>query len=176
MDSTAPPPDDALRELVDAHASVLLAYLSRLNHGDQHRAEDMLQETFLRAWRNPQARMADGGWSRRWLFTVARNVAIDYFRAASARPSEVGLDDHATPAGSTGPADQVAEGDDVRAALARLPDGQRQVLVEIFYRDRSVADVAKALQIPPGTVKSRTYYALRALRDELRRRSESFGQ
>ena len=55
----------------------------------------------------------------------------------------------------------------VRAAIATLPGPQRQVLTEVYYRDRSVAETAHILQIPPGTVKSRTFYALRALRHAL---------
>ena len=55
----------------------------------------------------------------------------------------------------------------VRAALAALPSSQRQVLAEIYYRDQSVAETARLLQIPPGTVRSRTFYGVRALRRAL---------
>ena len=55
----------------------------------------------------------------------------------------------------------------VRAAIAALPGPQRQVLAEVYYRDRSVAETARMLQIPPGTVRSRIFYGLRALRRAL---------
>ena len=53
---------------------------------------------------------------------------------------------------------------DVRAAVAALPGARRQVLTGIYYRDRSVTETARVMQIPPGTVRSRTFYGLRALR------------
>ena len=87
-------PDDALdtavRALYHAHGAALLSYLMRLTKGDRDRAEDLLQETLLRAWKHPEARDADGAWSPQWLFTVARRIAIDHIRATVARPTEIG--------------------------------------------------------------------------------------
>src|SRR5262245_46366001 len=55
---------DALSDLYEKHGSVLLAFLIGITHGDRHRAEDFLQETFLRAWRHPEARTETGEWRR----------------------------------------------------------------------------------------------------------------
>jgi RNA polymerase sigma-70 factor, ECF subfamily len=83
-----------------------------------------------------------------------------------ARPYEPGMDKHLAPdSGSQAEADLDETG--VRAAFATLPLPQRRVLYEVHYRGRSVAETARILQIPPGTVKSRTYYALHALRRAL---------
>ena len=65
------------------------------------------------------------------------------------------------------PFDQLVDQDAVREAMTALPERFRSVLVEVYFRDRSVAEAAQLLGIPPGTVKSRTFYALRALHEEL---------
>src|SRR3954453_2849095 len=86
----SPAEDSALRALYEQHAAPLLAYAVRLTGGDRGRAEDILQETLLRAWRAPHALDPERGPVRSWLFTVARNVAVDAHRARRARPNEVG--------------------------------------------------------------------------------------
>jgi len=161
---------DTLRELHDAHAAALLAFATRLCDGDRGRAQDVVQETLLRAWQHPEALEPERGPARAWLFTVARNLAIDSRRARASRPVEVG----------DAPLDLVpSSGDDIdRAldswlvadALGTLTAAHREVLLETFYRGRSVAEAAAVLGVPPGTVKSRAYYALRALRVALAER------
>ena len=87
----APHRDDderLLRALFDDHASALLGYALRLTGGDRGRAEDVVQETLLRAWRHPQAVDPRRGPVRPWLFTVARRIAIDDHRARTRRPEE----------------------------------------------------------------------------------------
>lgn len=161
--------DTVLRELYSEHAAALLVYATRLCGGDHGRAEDVVQETLLRAWQHPDALEPERGPARAWLFTVARHVAVDAYRARSARPSEVG------PA----PLDHLAVDDDVERALdawlvadalATLTDAHRAVVLETFYRGCSVAEAAARLGVPQGTVKSRAYYALRALRVALTER------
>jgi RNA polymerase sigma-70 factor (ECF subfamily) len=153
----------SLRALYDGHAPVLLAYALRLTDGDRPRAEDIVQETLLRAWRNLELLDETVRPVRPWLFTVAQHLAIDAHRARRARPPEVG--DAALEA--------VPSLDDLEPALDRilvvdalqaLSHEHRAVIVETYYRGRSVAEAATALGIPPGTVKSRCYYALRALK------------
>src|SRR3954468_181626 len=84
--AVSPAEDSALRALYEQHAAPLLAYAARLTGGDRGRAEDIVQETLLRAWRHPQALDPDRGPVRSWLFTVARNVAVDAHRARRAPP------------------------------------------------------------------------------------------
>lgn len=154
--------DDAFVEALYAeHGGALLRYALHLTGGDAQRAEDLVQETIVRAWRNPGA--LAGRQPRPWLFTVARNLAIDAYRARQSRPAEVAsvvLD--TVPAADD--ADRTLEAWAVAEALASLQPDHRTVIVETYYRGRTVAEAAAALGIPAGTVKSRTYYALKALK------------
>ena len=82
--------DEALmRTLYEQHAAALLGYVMRLVNRDRARAEDIVQETLLRAWRHPDALTEDRGDIRPWLFTVARRLVIDGVRASRSRPTEV---------------------------------------------------------------------------------------
>jgi RNA polymerase sigma-70 factor (ECF subfamily) len=164
--------DDAelLRDVFAAHAPALLAYARSLTKGDLARAEDIVQETFIRACRHPQALAPDRGSPRPWLFTVARHVAVDAHRARAARPTEVG---DAPLALLPVPDDDIDRALDtwlVAEALHSLSDKHREVLLLTFYRQRSVAEAAALLGVPEGTVKSRAYYALRALKVALAER------
>ena len=79
--------DDAelLRAMFAEHGDALYAHALRLANGDRQRAEDLVQETLLRAWRHPEALNPDRGSVRAWLFTTARNLAIDSWRRRSVR-------------------------------------------------------------------------------------------
>jgi len=156
-----------MRELYTEHAGVLLGYVRRLLGGDTVRAEDVVQETLLRAWQHPEALRRDrpGGASvRAWLLTVARHLVIDGERARKSRPHEVAMVEGHEPAADEAPFEQVLSAWEVAEALSALSEEHRSVIVELYYRDRSVAETATVLGIPSGTVKSRAYYALRALR------------
>lgn len=158
--------DEALiRALYADHGKALLAYVTRLT-GDRAAAEDVVQETLVRAWRKLDQVTNGRGSVRGWLFTVARNIVIDQVRARAARPQEV-ADPVDAPTGERDPADQVVDSIVVLEAMNGLSDEHRTVIEEIYFRGRPVAEAAAVLDIPPGTVKSRSYYALRALREKL---------
>jgi RNA polymerase sigma-70 factor (ECF subfamily) len=157
--------DDAelLRAMHAEHGEALYAHALRLVGGDRQRAEDLVQETLLRAWRHPEALDPERGSVRAWLFTTARHLSIDAWRRRSARVTEVVTDTLPEPAADD-ETDRAVEAWTVAEALARLSAPHREVLIECFYRGRSVAETASRLGIPAGTVKSRTHYALRSLR------------
>jgi RNA polymerase sigma-70 factor, ECF subfamily len=153
---------ELLRELHDEHAGQLWGFVVRLTGGDRARAEDVVQETLLRAWQSPGLLEAPDRARRAWLFTVARHLVIDEWRSARSR--------HEVPAASPPEVESpdateaALEAWVVAEALTRLSNEHRRVIVECYYGGRSVADAATRLGVPEGTVKSRTHYALRALR------------
>nr|WP_119287650.1 sigma-70 family RNA polymerase sigma factor [Streptomyces sp. YIM 130001] len=153
-----------LAELQREHGAALFTFLLRLTSGDRQRAEDLVQETLLRVWQHPEALAPENGSVRPWLFTVGRRLAIDARRARLSRPTEVdGASLDRTPA-CADHAERSAAVLDVRDAVQTLSPEHRAVLHQVYFRDASTAEAAAALDIPPGTVKSRAYYALRALR------------
>jgi RNA polymerase sigma-70 factor (ECF subfamily) len=156
-------PEESLRALYDGHAPALLAYAVRLTDGDRARAEDIVQETLVRAWRHLDRLDESAGPVRPWLFTVAQRVAIDAHRARKARPPETG-DAVLASVPSLDDVEPALDRIVVTDALDSLSADHRAVIVETYYRGRSVAEAAAVLGIPSGTVKSRTYYALRALK------------
>jgi RNA polymerase sigma-70 factor (ECF subfamily) len=158
--------DGAFRSLYAEHGPALLRLSTALTGGDRGRAEDLVQETMLRAWTHRANLDIQRRSHRAWLTTIARRLAIDAHRARRARPQEVQLDERLALVGGQR-ADASIDKVGVRTAIAALPGPQRQVLTEVYYRDRSVAETARMLQIPPGTVRSRIFYGLRALRRAL---------
>src|SRR6185312_10687717 len=162
--------DDAtLRRLWDEHAAPLLAFVLRLTGGDRGRAEDVVQETLLQAWKHPEVLDPQRGPVRPWLLTVARRVAIDHYRARRARPSEVG-DEGLADLGVGDGIDEALERWLVSDALATLAPAHREALLHTYYAGRTVTEAATVLGIPVGTVKSRVFYGLRALKLALEER------
>jgi len=157
----------ALRELHDAHAAVLWRFVVRLT-GDRAGADDIVQETLLRAWRSPAILAQDVSSTRSWLFRVARNLVIDEARSARRR-HELTTEELPDP-GEGDRVDQVFEAILIEQALAGLSFEHRAVIVHSYYGGRSIAETARELEIPEGTVKSRLHYGLRALRLALQER------
>ena len=157
-------PDAAMRQLYSRYGKALYRYAERFCP-DLASTDDIVQETFIRAWRHLPQLSADERPVRPWLFRVARNLLIDANRAARSRPviaqvqPEEGRDD-------TG-LDQVLDRQLVADALRQLSPAHRSVLVEIFYGGDSLARAARQLRIPHGTARSRLHYALLALRHQM---------
>ncbi len=149
-----------VRDAYAAHAGELYGFAVR-SLGDAGLAEEAVQETFLRAWRAGDRFDPQIGSLRTWLFAILRNVVIDLGRARAARPRVAG-ESGVEP--SVEPLEQALLSWQVEEALRRLGEDHRRVLVETYYRGRPYAEVAAELGIPEGTVKSRVYYGLRALR------------
>jgi RNA polymerase sigma-70 factor, ECF subfamily len=156
---------ELMRALHAQHAGALWSYAVSLTDGDRARAEDVVQETLLRAWRHPRVLDQSRGSARAWLFTVARHIVVDDWRAGRGRREVLTAEPPEPEArGVADDTDQVLQAWLVADALDQLSAEHRAVLVECFYRGASVAEAATRLGIPEGTVKSRTHYALRALR------------
>ncbi|MCX4564457.1 sigma-70 family RNA polymerase sigma factor [Streptomyces phaeochromogenes] len=152
---------ELLRTMVSDHATALLIYTERLLH-DRHTAEDIVQETFIRAWSHVDQLYSTEGSVRGWLMTVARNLVIDRGRSAVARREYVGAYDRETTLPDH--ADTVLASIQAASLLLQLSHEHREVLLHTYLCDRTVIETARILGIPAGTVKSRQHYALDSLR------------
>jgi RNA polymerase sigma-70 factor (ECF subfamily) len=151
--------------LMNVHAPPLRKYVTRLMAGDADRSEDIVQETMLRAWQHREVIVAQAS-ARPWLFRVARNLSVDWYRRQAARPTEV-PDEAAGDDADVFAMDRLE--DVVRRQLITdllkpLSDQHREVLIQLYYFDRTQAEVAEVLGVAEGTVKSRAHYALSEIR------------
>ncbi len=151
-----------MREAYAAHAGELYGFALR-SLEDPELAEDAVQDTFLRAWRAGDRFDPELGSLRTWLFAILRNVIIDLGRARAARP-RVGAE---LPELGHEPFEDILLTWQVEEALRRIGEQHRRALVETYLRGRSHAEVAGELGVPEGTIKSRVYYGLRALKNAL---------
>jgi RNA polymerase sigma-70 factor, ECF subfamily len=149
---------ELLRAVHDKHAHCLLSYVVGLTH-DRANAQDIVQETLLRAWRNPASLEQTGGSARGWLFTVARHIVIDQWRSVSRRP-EV-LTDLVPEQAVQDTAQQTVDRQLVHAALRTLSIEHRQALFETYFRGASVAEAAHPRR---ATRHRQIPHPLRALR------------
>jgi RNA polymerase sigma-70 factor (ECF subfamily) len=161
-----PPERDADAILPDLYARYwadLVRYVNGMV-SDRHEAEEIAQETMLRAWQHADNLRPERGSVWSWLCRVAHNMTVDRIRRRRRRPVE--FDETHTP-------DERAVADHcpdvlnsvyVLRALARLQPAHRTVLYLVYYQDRTCAEAAAVLGVPVGTLKSRLHYALRYLR------------
>ena len=167
----------AFARVYDRYAPILLGLMLRILRS-RPEAEDVLQEVFLQVWQ--QARSFDPARGRAftWLATLARSRAIDRLRAVDSRERAAlrSAEDGQQPA-AAGPQDWADEeairserAEAVRAALAELPEEQRQVLVLAYLDGMTQSEIAAAKNQPLGTVKTRTRTGLKRLSESLRSR------
>ena len=155
--------DELYRRFTRPVLSLALRYLP-----DRGRAEDATQETFAAIWRAARTYRPERGAGAPWLFTVARNAIVNQTRSRAAIPAEV----FDTPSDDPGPVEQ-AESEwaswCVHRALEALPEHERRLIELAYWGGLSQSELASALNIPLGTVKTRTRKALTRLADELER-------
>jgi RNA polymerase sigma-70 factor (ECF subfamily) len=158
-----------MRALYREHAGALFAYVLRLVAGDRYLAEDIVQETLLRAWKSASTLDPAARSLRPWLVTVARRIVIDSHRSRQSRPQET----------SAAALEQLPAQDEldrslrlmtISDALQDLSAAHREALVETYFRGRTVNEAADELGLPAGTVRSRVFYALRSMRNALEER------
>lgn len=154
---------DLIEDMYRSHYAALLAYALKYTLGDVAKAEDIVQETMLRAWLHAEE-FTDAQAARPWLFTVTRRVAIDKVRLRATHPVEANGELLALRADPDDPIESALAALDVQAALTRLPADHRDVLISLYLHERTVAETATRMSIPPGTVKSRAFHALRKAR------------
>jgi RNA polymerase sigma-70 factor, ECF subfamily len=157
------PTGDGLRTLYRRYGGELYGFaLNAL--GDRGLAEEVVQDTFTNVWRNAERYDPERGSFRTWIYALARNRIVDLRRRASVRPSLAVPGTGEEP----GAVDRALEDAllrwQVAASLARLSPQHREVLRLAHFEALTMKEIAAALGLPLGTVKSRTYYALRHLR------------
>ncbi len=145
---------------------------------DEGVAEDVAQETFVRAWKHARTYDPRRGRVVTWLLTIARNLAIDVIRVKSAQPLDPDLVEdrlqQARVAGSS-PADEAVPPDErerIRGAIAELPPEQRRALFLAAYLGRTAKEVGELEGVPLGTAKTRIRAAMLKLRDSLEATNE----
>jgi RNA polymerase sigma-70 factor (ECF subfamily) len=161
---------ECLAALVERHHSRLLGFLYRMCCGDRALAEDLVQEAFLRLIRRIDSYRYPRPF-KPWLYAIAANLARDHFKSADARRTSA-LTEAADSLPGLNLDDSLLAWDDARrvaAALAGLPAGQREAVVLRYYEDLSLDEVAEALRIPVGTVKSRLSLGLKRLHELMKR-------
>jgi len=159
--------DELLRALHDTHGPALFRYVARLT-GDHAFAQDVVQESLLRAWKHPLILEQSDESARAWLFTVARNLVIDDRRSARFRRERT--TDLLPENGSRDETESVLDAWLLSDVLSSLSAQHRTAIVSAYYLGNSVAEIARQEEVPIGTVKSRLHYALRALRLALQER------
>jgi RNA polymerase sigma-70 factor (ECF subfamily) len=150
-----------LREAFLSHGGELFGFARRSLNSTPN-AEDVVQETFSRAWRSRARFDPTLGSLRTWLFTIERRVIID-FSVRQAKNATVSLDQAREPA-SEDHVERAMLGWQMESALQRLDPEHRMIITEIYFNGRSGREVAEMFGLPEGTVRSRSFYALRMLR------------
>jgi RNA polymerase sigma-70 factor (ECF subfamily) len=145
----------AFEELYERYARSVYGLALRRLH-DRDRAEEAVQETFAAVWRSARSYRAERGAGGAWLFAVARNAIVDRFR----EQDEAAAADVPEPASEERRPEEAAEAGwlawRVHRALSELPKTEREVLELAYWGDLSQSEVAEFLNIPLGTVKTRT--------------------
>jgi RNA polymerase sigma-70 factor (ECF subfamily) len=159
--------DELLLALHQAHGQALFSYVNRMT-GDSALAQDIVQESLLKAWRHSSILEGDKDSTRAWLFTVARNLVIDDRRSARFRRESPTEKIPELPTADE--TNAVLDAWVISDVLASLSASHRRAIVSTYYLGISVAEIAHQEEVPVGTIKSRLHYALAALKLALQER------
>jgi RNA polymerase sigma factor (sigma-70 family) len=155
---------DAFDELIARWHGPLWSYVRRMV-GQDEEAKEVLQDVWLKVVRGI-ARLREGSHLRAWLFGIARRTLMDRLRRRYAAPAQDDVDMADLPADEDEP-DREMDLAALDVALAALPLVERETVTLFYLRELSLSEVAQALDVPPGTVKSRLFRARRLLRERL---------
>ncbi len=152
-----------VEELQAAYGGALFVYAMR-RLGDREAAEEVVQDTLVRAWRAGDRYDPSRGSLGTWLFAIARNLVTDRYRRHAVRPHEVRTVEEDDEPLTDGDVERAIETWQIADGLAGLSSEHREAIVLVHYRGHTVVEAAELLGVPVGTVKSRVFYGLRALR------------
>lgn len=155
--------EEALRSLHDDHWTSVRAFAFRAT-GDREAAEEIAQDTFVRAWQAAARFNPNKGSVRTWLLAIARNLVIDHHRREAVRPSRPVPDEQLDRPVVESDVDRVVVVAHIAAALRRLSPEHRDAIIAVHVEGATVREAAERLGVAEGTVKSRVYYGLRCLR------------
>ncbi len=161
--------EEFVRRVHGDHGDALFGWAIR-RFGDARDAEEVVAEALVRAWRFHHTYDPELGSERTWIFGIVRNTAVDHFRRQRRHLRLVEPGSDIPELESEDAIDRIAEASVVAEVLAGLPEHQREAVVETYYLGRTISQAAERLGIPPGTVKSRLFYGLRAMRAALEER------
>ncbi len=164
----------ALEALYSRYARVVYSFAVRIV-GDGSTAEEILQEAFVRTWRQAETYRTVRGSFASWLLSITHNLAIDELRRRQRRPQRVdGADVHEVMNGLVDDAANVEEATEasmlrerVIRAMATLPEAQRLAIELAFYQSMSQREIAAYLDEPLGTIKTRLRLGMQKLKDAL---------
>ena len=164
----------AFEVLYDRHAGLVLGLTYRIL-GEKRQSEDIAQEAFWRVWKGAASFDAARGGARTWLVSIAHHLAIDAARRGQRRPVvEMDADENEDAWNVPDESADVVEAiearmsaAEVRAALAQLPDAQRQVIELAYYKGLTHVQIAEQMGLPAGTIHTRARLAMQKLRDAL---------
>ena len=155
-------PERDIVKFYDAHGAEIYRSCYRLLQ-DRNRAEEAVQDTFVRAWKHADRWDSSIASQRTWLFSIAHNVCIDALRARNARP-QLG-DPQDEPSETIEPSLETAmDSWLVEEALRRIRDDQRIAIVETYLKGRTYSELAASTGANEATLRSRVFYGLKALR------------
>ncbi len=164
---------EALSELYDRYGRLVFS-LALNSVGDPATAEEITQDVFVRVWQRARQYRADRAKVSTWLTSIARNRAIDQLRRRSSRPeqrsvpwAELAPGTEPSVNGPEEAASLTMERERVRASIARLSDGQKQALALAYFQGLTQSQIAEALALPLGTVKTRIRLGMQRLREML---------
>jgi RNA polymerase sigma-70 factor (ECF subfamily) len=154
---------EAMRALYRTYAPELFGFTVNAL-GERGTAEEVVQEVFTRAWRHAASYDPSRGSVRTWLYQIARHAIIDARRRAAVRPALARGEPDAAEAAGGPTIEQAMLGWQVATALERLSPEHRQMIRLAHFQGLTMREIAERCGLPVGTVKSRTWYALRSLR------------